>query len=248
MSTRMSRSSLKRSVNSQEITPLSKRSKPDPKKSPSQSNTTTTEDGSGPSCDTENNSAMTPQESSEPDDTNASSATTSKSLTLPESTGDIFAAPSRTLLIHACNTEGSWGAGIAKAFKDKYPKAYTVYHKHCLQHGSKLHSTAFLIPPQKSDGSDHFIGCLFTSCSKGRKKDPPGKILDATGPAMRDLLMKVREWDEKHGEEESVGEVRMCKINSGLFGVPWEKTKAVVGEIEVTENSVREVKVLSREE
>lgn len=65
---------------------------------------------------------------------------------------------------------------------------------------------------------------------------------------MMDLLVKVREWDDVHGEEERVGEVRMCKINSGLFGVPWEKTKAVLEEIEVEKGGVCEVKVVSREE
>lgn len=65
---------------------------------------------------------------------------------------------------------------------------------------------------------------------------------------MMDLLAKAREWDEKHGEGEGVGEVRMCKINSGLFGVQWEKTKAVLEEIEIAGDDVREVKVVSREE
>ncbi|KAF2164971.1 hypothetical protein M409DRAFT_31335, partial [Zasmidium cellare ATCC 36951] len=142
--------------------------------------------------------------------------------------GDIFAAPPRTLLIHACNTEGSWGAGIAKAFKEHYPSAYETYHDHCLKHGSKLHSTALLIPPSETDGPGHFVGCLFTSRSKGKKKDSPGKILEVTGPAMRDLLRRVTEWNEGKGEGERVGEVWMCKINSGLFGVKWGDTRSVL--------------------
>ncbi|EME78238.1 uncharacterized protein MYCFIDRAFT_212330, partial [Pseudocercospora fijiensis CIRAD86] len=162
-------------------------------------------------------------------------------LTLTESTGDIFSAPPNTLLIHACNTEGSWGAGIAAAFKSHYPSAYTIYHDHCHMHGGELWQKALLIPPQPDDENEHFIGCLFTSRSKGRRKDSPSRILGATEPAMRDLLRLVRE----NGE---VGEVRMCRVNSGLFGVKWEKTKGVLEGIEVEGEGVREVKVVSREE
>jgi len=45
--------------------------------------------------------------------------------------GDIFDAPEGAVLIHACNCQGSWGKGIAKAFKEKYPAAFEVYRSHC---------------------------------------------------------------------------------------------------------------------
>ncbi|KAI7353451.1 hypothetical protein KC320_g3985 [Hortaea werneckii] len=245
-------------------------------------------------------------------------------LKVVESKGDIFAAPSNSLLIHACNCEGSWGAGIAKAFKTHYPSAYEVYHAHCTSHDPEdLIGTALLIPTFHGDDHDddstrtrmksdrktkttaaagnkklksseqqnkdhHFIGCLFTSRSKGAKKrDSPSQILEATGSAMRDLLKQVvkQQSDPKSniGEDASssasdnndeeddkgktkkqvaqngqpVEEIRMCKINSGLFNVPWEKTKAVIEGIEVPEVTTgregkskavtREIRCISRE-
>ncbi|KAF7186502.1 ADP-ribose 1''-phosphate phosphatase [Pseudocercospora fuligena] len=167
-------------------------------------------------------------------------------LTLTESTGNIFSAPPNTLLIHACNTEGSWGAGIAAAFKSHYPSAYEIYHDHCHMNGGELWKKALLIPPQSDDKHEHFVGCLFTSRSKGRKKDSPAQILGATGPAMRDLMRQVRNLENDEGKK--VEEVRMCKINSGLFAVKWEKTKGVLESLEVEEEDFREVKVISREE
>ena len=116
---------------------------------------------------------------------------------LTESIGDIFFAPPNTLLIHACNTEGSWGAGIAAAFKSHYPSAYQIYHDHCHMNGGELWQKALLIPPQPDDKGEIFVGCLFTSRSKGRKKDSPGQILGATGPAMRDLMRQVRELERR---------------------------------------------------
>ncbi|KAI6799733.1 hypothetical protein KC363_g2617 [Hortaea werneckii] len=237
-------------------------------------------------------------------DSQTNTDTDKNKLSVVESKGDIFAAPSNSLLIHACNCEGSWGAGIAKAFKTHCPSAYEVYHAHCISHGPEdLIGTALLIPTFHGGGADddstlttakstrktksktagnqhlksseqqqqqhkhqHFIGCLFTSRSKGAKKrDSPSQILEATGSAMRDLLEQVAkqqsnskgtveedrlsstsvnddaEDDEGKKKEQNarnsraVEEIRMCKINSGLFNVPWEKTKAVIEGIDVPE-------------
>jgi hypothetical protein len=37
----------------------------------------------------------------------------------------------------------------------------------------------------------------------------------------------------------------MCKINSGLFGVPWGATAAVVEGIEVEDGDLKEIEVFS---
>lgn len=76
---------------------------------------------------------------------------------------------------------------------------------------------------------------------KGRGKGSKESILEATGDAVRDLLGQVAEL----GGEEGIGEVRMCKINSGLFGVPWEATREVLEGVEVVEGQVGEVVVCS---
>ncbi|KAF3247403.1 ADP-ribose 1''-phosphate phosphatase [Orbilia oligospora] len=75
--------------------------------------------------------------------------------------GDIFAAPTNSVLIHACNCQGSWGAGIALAFKQLYPAAYRIYHNHCtnVSNPSSLLGTTLLIPPQPTDRKTHWIAC-----------------------------------------------------------------------------------------
>ena len=167
------------------------------------------------------------------------------------------------------NCEASWGAGIAKAFKDRYPKAYEDYADHCEEHGHSLLGQALLIPPletstpsnQDHNGDDegfhegaatapkHFVGCLYTSRAFGRKRDKPARILEVTKPAVEDLLRRIAEWnvmvEAERGDGEKVGEVRMCKVNSGLFGVPWEKTKEVLEGIDVSRSDVKVVKVVS---
>jgi ADP-ribose 1''-phosphate phosphatase len=190
-------------------------------------------------------------------------------LQITESTGDIFDAPANTLIIHACNCDGSWGAGIAAVFKKNYPQAFEVHKDHCDEYGTELIESAQLIPPvdyfeagdeneetpdsalqfnipsKSKTKAKHFVGCLFTSRHYGRRKDSPKQILAATAPAMVDLLRKVNAWNAGTEEREKIQEVRICKINSGLFAVPWAKTKGVLSEIDVGRSLVKEVRVVS---
>ncbi|KAH0158321.1 hypothetical protein KCU67_g7558, partial [Aureobasidium melanogenum] len=69
-------------------------------------------------------------------------------VTVWERKGDLFDAPPNTLLLHACNCVGSWGAGIALAFKKRYPKHFAVYEAYCKSKTpNSILSTCLLIPP-----------------------------------------------------------------------------------------------------
>lgn len=103
-------------------------------------------------------------------------------------TGDLFAAPSHSILIHACNTLGSWGAGIALVFRDKYPDAFEVYKAHCKNHlNDELIGTCLIIRGGQREDC-HDIACLFTSKAFGKKKDSVEDILVSTGSAVKDLI------------------------------------------------------------
>jgi O-acetyl-ADP-ribose deacetylase (regulator of RNase III) len=116
-------------------------------------------------------------------------------------TGDIFAAPSNTILIHACNTLGSWGAGIALAFQSKYPDAFEVYKSHCKAHSNDELIGSCLVIRGKAvpeGGMGHDIACLFTSRAYGRRKDTQENILNATRTAVKDLLSQNEEGKPLH--------------------------------------------------
>jgi ADP-ribose 1''-phosphate phosphatase len=162
---------------------------------------------------------------------NGAPASISKRFTITEKTGAIFNAPDNTVIIHACNCLGSWRAGIAAAFKERYPKAYEIYKDHCASNTPEtLIGTALLIPPVGESGPRHFVGCLFTSKKYGNGRDSPKQILSNTKPAMLDL---VKAMNGHEGGNDKIEEIRMCQINSGLFSVPWEKSKAVIENLEV---------------
>ena len=167
-----------------------------------------------------------------------------KLLELEEVIGDIFKAPTNSVLIHACNCKGSWGAGIAASFKNHYPSAYRKYKAHCDNFDAKsLAGTAYLIRSVDWNGCQHYIGCLFTSIGFGKWKDSPLKILSNTESAMKDLLEQITALRDKGNE---LGDIQMCQINSGYFGVPWEDTKALLEAIEIRERGQYKISVISR--
>lgn len=150
-----------------------------------------------------------------------------RTLRLSDQRGTLFDnAPPNTVLIHACNTEGEWGAGIAKVFAKKYPQAELRYKQRCDRAhripGPPLVGTCFIISPVENDQRPrHYIACLFTSSGYGKQKDAPHVIVNQTVRAMRDFLEKL---EYMIGAGHEVAGLRMCKINSGKFGVPWGHT------------------------
>jgi len=144
--------------------------------------------------------------------------------------GDLFSnAPTGSVLVHACNTQGTWGSGIAQAFKQRFPQAHKIYQATCRDSGDALLGTTLLIDPQEDDtkanggGQGYAIACLFTSRNYGRRKDPKDVILDSTRSAIVELKALLAD----NGMP-----VYGCRINAGAFRVPWEETVAVLNELD----------------
>ncbi|RDW90237.1 uncharacterized protein DSM5745_02012 [Aspergillus mulundensis] len=154
---------------------------------------------------------------------------------ITETEGDLFDAPDGTALIHACNCIGSWGAGIARVFRTKYPAAYRIYESHCRAYikdpqyrnisasaatsstnqlatrNTRLpEATTLIIPPQRRDyerprGRKHWIICLFTSRGFGRGVSGVDVILQNTELAVADLKEQLDELEERELGPEDVG-------------------------------------------
>lgn len=128
--------------------------------------------------------------------------------------GDLFSAPEGSIICHAVNTKGVWGAGIAKQFARKYPIAYEFYKGICQEYGKSLVGTCLVLQTET-----HKIACLFTSEGYGSNVDNEKQILYNTFNAIEDLLLQNEIMNKP---------IHMCKINSGLFGVDWYKTQRVL--------------------
>lgn len=132
--------------------------------------------------------------------------------------GDLFTTVSsikKPILAHSCNCLGFWGGGIALQFKKHYPAAFKKYESHCLNsiNPGDLLGTCLIIPQ-----NDCIIACLFTSIDGS--PDIEG-IIKNTELAMVDLQLKCH----------SNHQILMPKINSGIFGVPWEQTEKILNQL-----------------
>lgn len=212
-------------------------------------------------CDQEN--AQAPSDSQPTPSKSPDASNTQRHITLTYEKASLFDSPPSTVLCHATNAQGTWGAGIAAAFKKNYPAAFKIYAAHCAKwDSSSLLGTTFLIPPQRKSPTksereaEHWIGCLFTSEKKGKGKGSKESILAATGEAIEDLLRKVKAVNEAadatdkkskpdSDKEDRIAAVYTCRINSGLFGVPWEATSEVIEAVEIGEGDFQEIAVIS---
>ncbi|KAJ5642422.1 hypothetical protein N7490_006422 [Penicillium lividum] len=184
------------------------------------------------------------------------SAQTENANTVNEKSGDLFDAPPGSALIHACNAKGSWGSGIAQAFAQKYPEAYERYQEYCLEWRDKnewhnipdLHATdkaktvsvrypvgtALIIHSEAAwpTTKKPWVICLFTSFDYGRRVDPPKLILNNTSAALHDLREKLIAIEVKRELGfPAVEHLYSCRFNSGLFGVPWPKTRELLDKV-----------------
>ncbi|CUM68323.1 uncharacterized protein PRCAT00006045001 [Priceomyces carsonii] len=160
--------------------------------------------------------------------------------------GDLFShrvlkAGIVSILAHACNCRGSWGAGVAAIFQRKFPSTYEKHYKYCKEHSSNpagLLGTTQLIPSSPSDAGNKngennvYVACLFTSDFAGAKKLGPQDIVRHTDAAMRDLIHQISAFEANNVEFErnDAGQiiVNMPKINAGLFAVPWSESEKVL--------------------
>lgn len=153
---------------------------------------------------------------------------------------DLFTAPSDSFIVHACNTKGQWGSGIAKFMKDKYPKNNQAYRDHCFSNSDeRLIGSAFIPQVGSAAWKERRVISLFTSVAYGIFKDPPHKIIQNTKDALVDLFLFL-------SEEYKQPEINVYSnmFNSGLFNVPWSDTENVLKhELDIFESNNPEVKI-----
>lgn len=137
--------------------------------------------------------------------------------------GDLFDALKRgdTVYIgHACNCRGVWGAGIAAAFRAKFPNSYKQYRAHCKSSNPQdILGTSLVLPTD----SNAVIVCLFTSVYGG---EPPEVIASNTAKALAHLRTQIS----------PTVVLNIPMINSGIFKVPWELTEDVLKKCDININ------------
>lgn len=142
-----------------------------------------------------------------------------------------------TMFVHSCNCEGSWGKGIALEFKQRYHGAFQIYSKYCRDYTPEwtIGRALLLLPPESDDPEETdggvYIGCLFVKKKPGKPKTKREK--DTIKEATRTSLLQLVEGIETLVEQDpsvEIHEIRMPKINSGIFQIPWDETVEIIEE------------------
>lgn len=142
----------------------------------------------------------------------------------------LFDAPTESVIIHACNSQGVWGSGIAKPFKEKYPYSYDDYHKFCLLANKERGTACGRANLSSFDNREpHWVGWIVTSHNYGDKKDSPELIKIQTTMALMELCKKIYLAHPK--EDNPVIYVYSNKFNSGLFNVPWQDSELILNTV-----------------
>lgn len=139
----------------------------------------------------------------------------------------LFDAPKDSIIVHACNSQGVWGSGIAKPFKEKYPHSFNDYNMFCAT-ANRERGTATGRASLSSYHVDepHWVGWIVTSHDYGPKKDSVEQIKINTTLALDELCKKIYLAHPK--EEYPTIDVYSNKFNSGLFTVPWEDSELIL--------------------
>ena len=139
----------------------------------------------------------------------------------------LFDAPVEAVIMHACNSQGVWGSGIAKPFRDNYPKSYEDYSRFCAianaERGTAC-GTASLSGFHESE--PHWVGWIVTSHNYGPKKDSVEQIKVHTTLALREFCKKV--YLAHPADQYPQIDVYSPKFNSGLFAVPWSESELIL--------------------
>lgn len=152
-------------------------------------------------------------------------------MTLEHRTMDLFDAPQDAVLAHACNARGIWGTGVALGFIRRFPDAYTQYQSYCRKVLVQSRAGVSLVVNDRTSGRE--IACMITSVDYGANRDSEETILDQTRRAIISLELDLQAFDRglRAGGYSTHEEVYLPRINSGMFGVPWEKTEAILQEL-----------------
>lgn len=126
----------------------------------------------------------------------------------------LFGAPKGSVLVHACNSKGVWGSGIAKDMKTRFPKAFENYNNECLLY-PMIAEFDFTME------NEYKIASIITSKSYGNDVDSKDEILVNTSIALNELCRYLDDNDDNDL-------IYSNKFNSGLFKVPWEETEKIL--------------------
>lgn len=132
-------------------------------------------------------------------------------MALTETTGDLLASDA-TLLICPTNTVGVMGAGVAKAFRDRWPAMFAAWRAECAAGRFGTGQLWTWTEPGTLFDTGTTIGCVATK----RHWRDPSRFVDVAA-----AIGAIAEWSAAHPE----ASVAVPALGCGLGGLPWPQVR-----------------------
>jgi O-acetyl-ADP-ribose deacetylase (regulator of RNase III) len=131
--------------------------------------------------------------------------------------GDLFANAYKVqAFAHGCNCQGSMGAGIAKGFRERYPRMYEEYRARCKAEPRRFNlGDAWLWRDEKRP----WVFNLGTQETYWRGR--------ASYEALEQSLQRMRELAGAEG----LKSIAMPRIGVGYGGLSWKKVRSIIERI-----------------
>jgi len=124
--------------------------------------------------------------------------------------GDLLTTEVRHV-IHGCNSKGVMGSGVAKAIRDKYPRAYQDYNDSYNSYGLELGQIIVSV-----QDTGRVIHNAITQKDFGR--DP--NTVYVSYWAIAEVFRKIEAWD--------ISVIAMPKIGAGLANGDWHVISSII--------------------
>lgn len=142
--------------------------------------------------------------------------------------GDLMDA-AEPIIVHGCNAQGVMGSGVAKAVRDKYPKAYSDYHSEYVKKSNRLSMGQVIWTWIGWPRDLRVIGNAVTQEFYGRDGK---RYVDYD--AVRMAFVEVRRFLDSLADEEILqGDgpyVAIPRIGAGLGGGDWETIAEIISD------------------
>lgn len=132
--------------------------------------------------------------------------------------GDLLQATDVDVIIHGCNCQRVWGAGIARQIRNKWPDVYERYldMTHLIK-GKALLGNSYVV--RNKNGPDIVAAHTQLNYGRGRRQVNYAALANAL-------------WDFKHGYFSDVNNVyAMPMIGCGLAGGDWNIVSKIVEDL-----------------
>lgn len=153
----------------------------------------------------------------------AQPSTVDNAVDIAYKTGNLLEAD-ELVIVHGCNAKGIMGSGVAKAIKEKYPKAFEEYRLFYEQNGLKLGQTIWV------DCEKHIIVNAITQESFG--KDGKRYVsYDAITSCFHDInaIGRMSQLDESNAHK-PFKSIALPLIGAGLGGGDWNVISGIISE------------------